>query len=140
MNLELIRLQSNADERGCLTSVESKREYPFDIKRIFYMHNIVDGEKRGGHAHPDTDQMAIAVSGSVIISTFLDSKTQEFVLDDPTVGLLLPRMTWTELRNFSPSAVCLVLANTLYDPSLVIRDFDEYTERLKTKTLRNLND
>ena len=59
--VKLISLPSVVDSRGVLTAIEGTKDIPFEIKRVFYMHHIE--RNRGGHAHRDTDQVVIAISG-----------------------------------------------------------------------------
>lgn len=121
-----IKLKYNPDERGCLTAIESNCEAPFDIKRVFYMHDVVPGADRGGHAHRDTDQVAVAVHGQLNIVVSDGHESTIILLNHPGWGIYLPRMTWTRLMNFSLGAVCLVLASTHYDRSKSIRTWNEY--------------
>lgn len=120
------KLHSAYDERGCLTSIEGTQTIPFEIKRVFYMHDVLKGADRGGHAHKDTDQLAVAVHGSlkIMVSNGVESRT--VVLDSPSWGILLPQLTWTRLTDFSEGAVCMVLASTHYDRSKSIRSWPEY--------------
>jgi dTDP-4-dehydrorhamnose 3,5-epimerase-like enzyme len=126
-----IKLVSSIDSRGVLTSIESGRDIPFEIQRIFYMHHIISD--RGGHAHRDTDQVVIAMSGSFKIELYDGLKSIEFKMDDPAVGLFVPRMIYINLFNFSSGAVCLVLANTHYDMNRSIRTIEEYNCLIKSK-------
>ncbi len=119
-----IALPAVIDDRGTLTAVESTRDIPFEIRRIFYMHHI--SAARGGHAHRDTDQVVIGIAGTHEIEVKDEHKSLTFVLDDPNRGLYLPRMTFTTLKDFSEGAVSLVLASTHYDRGRSIRTFEEY--------------
>lgn len=125
-------IQTNRDDRGCLSSLEASMEIPIEIKRIFYMHHIV--ANRGGHTHIETDQVLIAMSGSFKIRLFDGKNTQEYVMDTCTKGLYIQRLTFTDLYDFSPDAVCLVLANTHYDMKKSIRNMDDYLEYLKNNS------
>lgn len=125
--LDLVRwvaLPSHADRRGVLTAVESGVDVPFEIKRVYFVHHIVD--ERGGHAHRDTHQLVIAVSGrfEMILSNGTDSRS--FILDAPTKGLLLGPMLFIRMQNFSLDATAVVLASTHYQKSRSIRSWDEY--------------
>lgn len=124
-----INLPAVTDDRGTLTAVEATRDIPFEIRRIFYMHHI--SADRGGHAHRDTDQVVIGISGRHVIEVKDAERSLRFVLDDPDKGLYLPRMTFTSLMDFSPGAVSLVLASTHYDRTRSIRTFEEYLALLK---------
>ena len=117
------------DQRGCLSSIETLIDMPIEIKRIFYMHHVVTD--RGGHAHTDTDQVIIVMSGSVKIRLFDGENTEEYIINDCTKGLYVPRLTFTDLYDFSKDAVCLVLANTHYDMKKSLRNRHDYLEYLK---------
>lgn len=124
-----IDLPAVTDGRGTLTAVEATIDIPFEIRRIFYMHHISAG--RGGHAHRDTDQVVIGISGRHVIEVKDAVRSLRFVLDDPNKGLYLPRMTFTNLMEFSEGAVSLVLASTHYDRTRSIRTFEEYLSLLQ---------
>ena len=128
----VIDIQTVKDARGCLSSIEATRDIPIEIKRIFYMHHVVTD--RGGHAHTDTDQVIIAMSGTIKIRLFDGVNTDEYVLNDCTKGLYVPRLTFTDLYDFSADAVCLVLANTHYDIKKSLRNMDDYLAYLKNNS------
>jgi dTDP-4-dehydrorhamnose 3,5-epimerase-like enzyme len=127
--VKLISLPSVSDSRGVLTAIESTRDVPFEIKRIFYMHHII--RDRGGHAHRDTDQVVIAASGSFTVELFDGKDYKLFDLNDPTQGLYIPRMIYITMTNFSSQSVCLVIANSFYDMSRSFRSKDDYLNSLR---------
>lgn len=121
-----IKLNRICDPRGCLTAIEGAKDISFDIKRVFYLHDVAKDAERGGHAHRGTDQVAIAVHGSLKILVSDGMESRIVILDSPSWGITLPRMTWTSLFEFSEGAVCLVLSSTHYDRSKSIRTWSEY--------------
>ena len=123
-----IDLASVNDERGILSSIESSIDIPFEIKRIFYMHHIVSD--RGGHAHLDTDQVIIAISGGFQIELYDGTEKVSFTMDNPIKGLFVPRMIFIQLFDFSKDAVCLVLASTHYDIKKSLRNIEAYNEAI----------
>lgn len=130
MNYKEIVFRTNPDKRGALTSIEGEcQDIPIDIKRIFYMHHVVDD--RGGHAHIDTDQVLIAISGSFKLKLFNGKETKEFLMNDCTKGIYVPRLTFTDMYDFTSDAVCLVLANTHYDMGKSLRSMDAFMSYLK---------
>ncbi len=133
MKYKVICLRTNSDIRGALTSVEGLQDIPIDIKRIFYMHHVT--EDRGGHAHKDTDQVVIPVSGTFKIRLFDGKESMVFEMCDCTKALYIPRLTFTDLYDFSPDAVCLVLANTHYDMGRSLRSKEEYISYLNEMNL-----
>lgn len=134
MDIKEIKFKSNYDPRGCLTSVEGEgQDIPIDIRRIFYMHHVT--ADRGGHAHIDTDQVLIGISGSFRLKLFDGKETKEFLMNDCTKGVYIPRLTFTDMYDFTPDAVCLVLANTHYDMGRSLRSMDAYMSYLKENNM-----
>ena len=130
-----IPFADNIDARGRLTAVEGEGHVPFAIQRVFYMHQVTPGQERGGHAHPETDQVAVAVHGSLKIDVSDGSETRTFELTDPARGLFLPRRIWCRLYDFTPDAVCVVFASTHYDYEAVIRSWDGYLGLLAQRSI-----
>lgn len=111
----LMRLPHAADNRGNLSFVEEFGACPFEFRRLYWIYDVPAGKVRGGHAHRVTEAFMIAVSGrfDVVLDTGRSRST--YTLDNPTVGLYIPKMVWRELSHFSADAVALVLASTFYD-------------------------
>lgn len=131
MDIVWIDIPSINDPRGNLAVLENSK-LPFKIKRVYYLYDVPSGSKRGGHAHKDLLQLIIPLSGSfeLVLKDGVNEKT--VMLHNPTRGVLIPTMTWRELRNFSAGAVCLVLASEEFDEEDYIRDWKEF--KLNTKT------
>ena len=146
MHSYYIDLKTIEDSRGSLTAVEGSQDIPFEIKRIFYMHHI--SADRGGHAHIDTDQVLIPIHGKLMVKLFNGKETEEYLLDDCTKGLyiprlyftnmyeftpetVIPRLYFTNMYEFTPETVCLVLSSTHYDMSRSLRSMDAYMTYLK---------
>ena len=127
--VKLISLPSVVDSRGVLTAIEGTKDIPFEIKRIFYMHHIK--RDRGGHAHRDTDQVVIAISGSFTVELFDGKDYKHFDMKDPAQGLYIPRMIFITMYNFTSQSVCLVMANCFYDMSRSFRSKEEYLNFLR---------
>lgn len=127
--VKLVSLPSVVDSRGVLTAIESTKDIPFKIKRVFYMHHIMSN--RGGHAHRDTDQVIIAISGSFTVELFDGKECAHFEMHDPAQGLYVPRMIFITMYNFTPQSVCLVMANCFYDMSRSFRSKDDYLNFLR---------
>jgi len=122
--VKLIDIPSHEDGRGILSSIEQNIDIPFNIKRIFYIHHIKG--KRGNHAPIDTDEILIPLTGSFYIKLFDKTSSKVFFLNDPTKGLYIPRLIYLEMYDFTENAVCLVLANTKYDPKQYLRTMDDF--------------
>ena len=124
--VRLVALNSSADPRGRLTAIEGVTDVPFEIARVFYVHDVEPGHERGGHAHPYTEQLLIGLGGGLSVDVCSPSERITYCLDDPTRGLYVPEMLWVRLYAFSPGGVCLAIASTHYANGDVIRDWNEY--------------
>ena len=73
--------------------------------------------------------MAASGSFNVTLDNTIEKRT--FLLNHPYQGLLVETGVWRTLEDFSSGAVCLVLAEDLYDESDYIREYDEYVNYLR---------
>ena len=109
-DIKWIDLPSIIDERGILTAIESKRDIPIEICRLFYVHNVISD--RGGHAHIDTNQVLISISGEFTLTITDGKREHTYQMNDPTKGIYIPKMIFINMFNFSENAVCFVIADT----------------------------
>lgn len=137
MNLKercpIIYFNELGDERGHLVVVEGQQLFPFDIKRIFYIYGSDSSVVRGQHANRESEFVLINVSGRSKVR--ITDGTEEFVveLNQPNMGVYLPKMIWKEMYDFSEDSVLLVLASTHYDAKEYIRDYDEYIKEIRKR-------
>ena len=127
-----IELPTHQDARGFLTVVEAESDIPFSIRRLFFLYEIAAPFERGGHAHPDTELLILSLHSSMRIDLMDGASSQTYTLTRPSLGLYIPAMVWTRLYDFTPETVMLAAASTHYDEPQVIRDWDEYLDRLGT--------
>jgi len=127
---KLINLLQITDNRGQLTVAECKHHIPFEIRRIYFISDVVKGAHRGGHAHRTLQQVIIAIKGSFDI--YLDDGhiRTNIHLDSNHVGLYVGSMTWRKLTSFSDDAICLVLASNDYDDTDYYADYVEFINDL----------
>jgi dTDP-4-dehydrorhamnose 3,5-epimerase-like enzyme len=117
------------DKRGALIAIENFGNCPFEIKRIFYIYNVPNGQHRGRHCHLESHQLIICVNGFLKISVNDGVSTSLFLLDSPNQGLHVPPMNWTDLLEFSSDAIVLVLASEIYDVDDYILDFEDFKHK-----------
>ena len=123
----LIELDKHhSDRKGNLSVVESYKDVPFCVKRVYYLYDIPGGENRGGHAHKALYQLVVAVSGSFSVTLDDGNDKKAFVLNRPYQGLFVVPGIWRTLDDFSSGSVCLVLASEIYDESDYIRNYNEF--------------
>ena len=129
--VNILEFQSNGDDRGSLVALESYKNIPFDIKRVYYIFDTKVDVIRGLHAHKELLQVMVCLKGSCHIMLDNGSIEEQVVLDSPNKGLLIDSMMWREMHDFSEDCILLVLASEHYDESDYIRDYDEFLEYLK---------
>lgn len=113
-------------EQGNLTVVENSEQFPFQVKRVFYLYDIAGGESRGAHSHKECHQFLIAASGSFEVQLDDGQYRRQVFLNRPNLGLHIPPGIWASEMNFSSGAICLVLASHTYSEADYIRNYDEY--------------
>ena len=123
--------QPHGDERGQLVALEEFKDIPFQIKRVYYMYDTLEGVVRGFHAHKTLRQILICIHGSCKIKLDNGKEKKIIPLEKPYEGLYVSSVMWREMFDFSPDAVLMVLASDLYDESDYIRDYDEFLEYVK---------
>lgn len=126
MNVIKYAFQRHGDDRGMLVALETGKEIPFNVKRVYYMYDTVTGVRRGFHAHKCLEQILICIHGSCKIHLDNGQETAEVDLNTPYEGLYVSNDMWREMYDFSPDAVLMVLASELYDESDYIRNYDEF--------------
>lgn len=127
----IIDIRKYSDTRGYLSVIESRKDIPFEIKRIYYLYMVPEAA-RGAHAHKHLQQLMVATSGSVHVTLDDGVNKKTFVLDKPWKGLHVVPGLWRDLDNFAGGTVCMVLASEKYEAEDYIRD---YTEFLRYKGL-----
>lgn len=132
MQVNLIQLQNLSDVRGNLVSLESQKNVPFAIQRVYYLFGTKDNVRRGFHAHKRLQQLIVAVHGSCKFLLDDGRERVEVLLCNPSEGLLVQSNIWREMFDFSPDCVLMVLADAHYDEDDYIRDYSDFikmTER-----------
>lgn len=123
----IVNLPKFLDRRGNLSFIEEEKHIPFKIARTYWIYDVPGGEKRGGHAYRENQELVVALSGSFdVILIDASGKQQVWQLNRSYYGLFIPRGYWRELENFSTNSLALVLASTPFDETDYIRDFDQF--------------
>ncbi len=114
------------DIRGNLSFAENQTQLPFDIKRAYWIYDVPGGTERGGHAYRENTEFVIALSGS--FDVLLDNGTSEecISLNRSYYGILIPKLVWRTMVNFSTNSLALILSSTEYSESDYIRDYQEF--------------
>lgn len=121
----LIELPKIEDPRGNLSVIE-KAVIPYQAKRVYYLYDVPSGAARGGHAHKETLEFLIPLSGSFDVILDDGNQKSRITLNKPHVGLLISVGIWRELENFSSGSVCLVLASDVFSEDDYLREYDAF--------------
>ena len=122
----MTNLQTITDGRGRLVVME---KLDFSIARVYFLRDVV--ATRGGHAHRACRRMMVAAAGSFNLTMRSPDGYTDRHMCDPTKGQIIEPLTWCELNDFTPDAVCLVLASMEHDEADVIRDFSEFKRLIR---------
>ena len=127
---DLLNFKVRGDHAGKLVALEKGAEFPFEIKRVYYIWDTDSNVIRGKHAHRKLEQVIICTSGSC---DFIldDGKERTTVhLNSPAQGLHIKSNIWREFTNFSKDCVVMVLASEHYSEADYIRDYQQFLKEI----------
>ena len=115
---------------GTLTVIESSVDFPFEMKRLYYINNFKDELSiRGRHAHKELWQAITCINGSFTLELDDSEKKQKIVLKkDSSCFILLGPGLWHEMTNITKDCVILVVASDIYEESDYIRSYDDFLD------------
>jgi oxalate decarboxylase/phosphoglucose isomerase-like protein (cupin superfamily) len=119
----LIELPKFFDPRGNLSFIEEDNQLPFKIRRVYWIYDVPGGEIRGGHAFRETEELIVALSGSFDVTLHDGNEQVVFNLNRSYYGVMVPKMIWRSIENFSTNSLALIIASTDFDDKDYIRDF-----------------
>ena len=130
MEIKCINLPiMDSGEKGKLSFMESGKDVPFEVKRIYYIYDIEDlNIKRGYHAHKTLKQVIFCLNGSFVLELDNGFEKREILLNKPNKGILIDFNIWRNMKNFSKNVVIMVVASDYYDENDYIRNYDEFIE------------
>lgn len=132
----LLNFKVRGDHTGNLVALEKGTEFPFDIKRVYYIWGTDKNAVRGKHAHKKLEQVIVCTSGSCDFILDDGNERATVHLDTPTQGLHIKSNIWREFTNFSSDCVVMVLASEHYDESDYIRDYKTFLQTINQGKVR----
>lgn len=124
--VKLVELPKFMDPRGNLSFVEQNNHIPFEIQRTYWIYDVPGGENRGGHAYKQTNEFIIAISGGFDVTIDDGHEKKTFTLNRSYYGLYIPKGLWRQMENFSTNSLALEFADTKYNRSDYVEDYNEY--------------
>lgn len=133
-NCTLIDIPTFTDERGSISVMD--KELPFEVKRVFWLHNIVEGKDRGAHALLNGVEIMVAVHGSLVVDLDDGANNTSVLLDDPSKGLIIFPGIWFRTHSYKNDGVSLILAEEEYSRDRYLNDYNLFLEfRRKSVTI-----
>lgn len=124
--VKLIHLRNVEDMRGNLSAAEWHQDLPFIPRRVFLVYGVPNSSIRGEHAHKECHQFLVCVHGSLAVVVDDGEKREEYILDQPWLGLYIPPKIWGIQYKYASGAVLMVLASHEYDPDDYIREYNDF--------------
>lgn len=111
---------------GNITAIESNKNIPFHIKRVFHIYDIPSEAERGMHAQKYCHELLVATTGSFKVE--LDDGINKRIvnLSSPKYGLHIPPGIWAKEKEYSSGATCLVLASEKYGKEGYLNSYQEF--------------
>ncbi len=120
----LIDIPTFTDERGSISVID--RELPFEVKRVFWLHHINDGQQRGAHALLEGSEIMCSLHGSFVVDLFDGKDRVGITLDSPGKGLLICPGIWFTTHSYKDDGVTMVLASEEYCRDRYTYDYAEF--------------
>lgn len=113
-------------DEGYLCFAEEKNHIPFDIKRLYFIHDAENNAVRGKHAHKKNLQVLFCIKGSIKILLDNGQDKEEIVLNNSNEGIFLDKLMWHEMLDFRKETILLIIASEKYDENDYIRNYQEF--------------
>jgi len=123
---EVVEISQHGAGEGDLFVMERSQQIPFDPRRTYFISGVPSGARRGHHAHKELRQVMVAAVGSLVVTIDDGATRKDFLLDNPTKGLLIREGAWREMSAFSQGAICIVVVSRSYDESDYIRNYEDF--------------
>lgn len=139
MDIDVIHINTAYDDDqkyGGLSFVESSKDIPFEIKRIYYIYEVEKGIKRGFHAHKLNWQLLFCPYGAIDILLDDGVERKKITLDSPSIGLVLHPGLWRVMTWQRDNSILCVAASEYYDPNEYIRDYNDFLKYVKSYKIR----
>ncbi len=130
----LVDIRCVEEKDGKLIVAESGNQVPFDIKRVFCVKDVAEGEERGTHATKKTKLILVPLAGACEVEVDTGTQKEVFYMDTPTKGLYIDEMIWRTMRNFTPDCIMMAMADRIFDPqNETYDDYDEFIAAVRSE-------
>jgi WxcM-like, C-terminal len=133
MNGHWLSFELKTEKGGVLVPLETGREIPFAIRRVFFLREVGAKSRRGQHAHKNFQEVLICLEGHCRVRLDDGHTVEEYCLDRPDRGLLIGARIWEEAFDFSPDCILLGLADNAYAENDLYLDYTEFLKIQRAK-------
>lgn len=107
----IIELPKIIDPRGNLSFFENSNQIPFDIKRTYWIYEVLDLKIQENHAFKKQQEFTLALFGS--FDVVLNDKLNyfKFSLKRSYYRLHIPKMFWRKMESFQTNSLALIVSN-----------------------------
>lgn len=114
------------DHRGRLDVLETGKELPYPIERLFFISDVPGGTMRANHAHRTTGELLHVTRGTCRLTLDDGWQRHSMILDSTSGFVQVKAMTWIILDEFAANTHLMVAASNAYDPTMYIEDYDVF--------------
>ena len=126
--IRVVYINQIEDKTAELCFMEYESMIPFLVKRVYYIHNIDPGARRGYHAHKKLHQLMFCPHGSIEMELDDGREKIKIVLDTPNKVLILKPGIWREFVSKKKGSVLCVLASEKYEEEDYVREHGKFIE------------
>ena len=124
-------LRQFVEDNGTLVPIDFS-ELTFAPKRVFYVAGVPAGDKRGRHAHYETQQLLICLQGKISVCLYDGYKTETIVMEEHG-SVFVDKMIWDSQIYETGDDIMLSLCSTEYDKADYIEDINEFERMTCTR-------
>ena len=108
------KLTEYQDNDGKLTPFEKEVNVPFEVKRVFYIHEVPLGKTRANHACMNGAMVLIMINGKAKVKLDTGVSMCEFELCEMKEALFVPPRIWLSVEFKDEKGIMMVLSNIQY--------------------------
>jgi dTDP-4-amino-4,6-dideoxygalactose transaminase len=129
--IKKIKIKTFSDTRGKLSALEISKQYKFNVKRIYYLHDLNTKFRRGQHAHKDLKQCIICINGAIKINFDTGKKEISHNLSHANEAILVEGVVWRDIEIKKKNSIILILASEQYRKSDYIKNKIDFSKFIK---------
>ena len=128
-----IKIKSFKSFSGKLIPITFNKNFPFSIKRIFFLYGIKN-KIRGDHAHKKCSQLFVAISGKIALNIKTPYLKKSFIIKkNSKYAILVPPKYWCSIKFKRKNSILMVITDRYYEFKDYLGTFEKYKEYLFKK-------